>query len=249
MLPSGLSKVENPALREFIELCIRHDPEQRPEARQLLKNPFFETIRTGKMSCPGVDRAICERNCEDDAPDGGSSSDEATSTVVLPQAPRSEEGSMGAMANGGSHSHLPALSANGSPDRRPSPPPFGDAGSAAALAAAVAGWPSTDDLSTVAGERLSGRGPGSAAPLSVASDDGAEGHAERDFVVSCHAIEQSSKLSFQLKFVEPAGDGLGWVLGLQHSAPTVGCELTPRCAGDQACWLCCMERHFFSRGQ
>ena len=56
MLPSGLSKVANDETREFIELCISHDPELRPESRQLLKHAFFESIRTGKMSCPGVDK-------------------------------------------------------------------------------------------------------------------------------------------------------------------------------------------------
>ncbi|GAX85629.1 hypothetical protein CEUSTIGMA_g13044.t1 [Chlamydomonas eustigma] len=79
VLPGGLAKVENQALKEFIELCISHDPAQRPEARQLLKHSFFETIRSGKMSCPGVDKAICERNNEESASsssDGGVSGDE-----------------------------------------------------------------------------------------------------------------------------------------------------------------------------
>lgn len=57
VLPAGLSKIENASVREFVELCICHDTEQRPESRQLLKHPFFESIRTGKMSCPGVDKA------------------------------------------------------------------------------------------------------------------------------------------------------------------------------------------------
>lgn len=52
--PAGLAKVHSPELREFIELCIQHDPDKRPEARQLLKSPFFDSIRTGKMSCPGL---------------------------------------------------------------------------------------------------------------------------------------------------------------------------------------------------
>lgn len=56
VLPSGLDKVENQELRDFIELCISHDPELRPHSRQLLKHTFFESIRSGKMSCPGVDK-------------------------------------------------------------------------------------------------------------------------------------------------------------------------------------------------
>eukprot|EP00967_Tisochrysis_lutea_P018595 scaffold21067_cov18-Tisochrysis_lutea.AAC.2 len=51
--PAGLEAVQNQELRQFIELCIQHDAEARPEARQLLKSPFFESIRTGRLSCPG----------------------------------------------------------------------------------------------------------------------------------------------------------------------------------------------------
>eukprot|EP00201_Polytomella_parva_P011243 CAMPEP_0175061828 /NCGR_PEP_ID=MMETSP0052_2-20121109/13808_1 /TAXON_ID=51329 ORGANISM="Polytomella parva, Strain SAG 63-3" /NCGR_SAMPLE_ID=MMETSP0052_2 /ASSEMBLY_ACC=CAM_ASM_000194 /LENGTH=793 /DNA_ID=CAMNT_0016327739 /DNA_START=103 /DNA_END=2481 /DNA_ORIENTATION=- len=43
--PAGLTKVENKELREFIEVCIQHDSNQRPLARQLLKHAFFESIR------------------------------------------------------------------------------------------------------------------------------------------------------------------------------------------------------------
>jgi serine/threonine protein kinase len=54
VLPEGLEKVADAELRPFIELCIMHDPEQRPESRVLLKHPFFESIRTGRINCPGV---------------------------------------------------------------------------------------------------------------------------------------------------------------------------------------------------
>ena len=49
--PAGLQSVQNQELREFIELCIQQDAERRPEARQLLKSPFFESIRTGRLRC------------------------------------------------------------------------------------------------------------------------------------------------------------------------------------------------------
>ncbi|EFJ40151.1 hypothetical protein VOLCADRAFT_78105, partial [Volvox carteri f. nagariensis] len=58
--PSGLAKVQNTELREFIELCIQHDPNQRPEARQLLKHPFFESIRA-QLSCGGTDKVPVDR--------------------------------------------------------------------------------------------------------------------------------------------------------------------------------------------
>ena len=44
-LPEGLKAVEDAELREFIELCICHTPEKRPDVRRLLKHVFFEDIR------------------------------------------------------------------------------------------------------------------------------------------------------------------------------------------------------------
>ncbi|PNH04167.1 putative serine/threonine-protein kinase [Tetrabaena socialis] len=55
ILPGGVSKVQNTELREFMELCIQHDPNQRPEARQLLKHPFFESLRA-QLSCGGNEK-------------------------------------------------------------------------------------------------------------------------------------------------------------------------------------------------
>lgn len=42
--PAALQQVTG-ELREMIELCIAHDPTRRPEARQLVKHPFFDSIR------------------------------------------------------------------------------------------------------------------------------------------------------------------------------------------------------------
>jgi hypothetical protein len=44
-LPEGLKLVEDEELREFIELCISHAPNARPDTRRLLKHSFFEDIR------------------------------------------------------------------------------------------------------------------------------------------------------------------------------------------------------------
>lgn len=52
--------MEGQNLREFIQVCIQHDPNQRPEARQLLKHPFFESIRA-QLSCGGMDRVPVDR--------------------------------------------------------------------------------------------------------------------------------------------------------------------------------------------
>lgn len=43
--PDGLKLVEDDELREFIELCISHLPDARPDTRRLLKHSFFEDIR------------------------------------------------------------------------------------------------------------------------------------------------------------------------------------------------------------
>lgn len=62
--PGGIEKVKSQALREFIQLCIAHNPANRPDTRQLLKHPFFESIRTGKVQ---VERsaALVERPSEE----------------------------------------------------------------------------------------------------------------------------------------------------------------------------------------
>lgn len=44
-MPESLNKVRTKELNEFIVLCIAHDPKERPEARKLLKHPFFDRIR------------------------------------------------------------------------------------------------------------------------------------------------------------------------------------------------------------
>jgi len=43
--PQGLAKIQDDELREFVQLCIQPNAAQRPEARQLLKHPFFDCIR------------------------------------------------------------------------------------------------------------------------------------------------------------------------------------------------------------
>lgn len=43
--PQALQRVMSEQLRAVIELCIAHDPKQRPEARDLLKHPFFAQLR------------------------------------------------------------------------------------------------------------------------------------------------------------------------------------------------------------
>lgn len=79
VLPEGLEKVKNEELREFIRLCIGHDPNQRPEARQLLKHVFFNSIRNGKLSCPGVvvrDRSVEDGSRSPTVSDGSEASEE-----------------------------------------------------------------------------------------------------------------------------------------------------------------------------
>ncbi|EFJ40152.1 hypothetical protein VOLCADRAFT_69922, partial [Volvox carteri f. nagariensis] len=40
--PASVDKLTSTELRDFVMLCLCHDPSRRPEARQLLKHPFFE---------------------------------------------------------------------------------------------------------------------------------------------------------------------------------------------------------------
>lgn len=42
--PAGLGKVASRELAEFIAVCIR-PKEERPRSRQLLKHPYFDSIR------------------------------------------------------------------------------------------------------------------------------------------------------------------------------------------------------------
>lgn len=108
--PAGLAKVQQQDLREFIQLCINHDPEARPEARQLLKSPYFESIRTGKLSCPGVDRNIVERNlmeCEESrTPTGSSEGSHASDDELAPsrsgELPAQQQQQQGGSAGAGS---------------------------------------------------------------------------------------------------------------------------------------------------
>uniref|UniRef100_A0A061SAT0 non-specific serine/threonine protein kinase n=1 Tax=Tetraselmis sp. GSL018 TaxID=582737 RepID=A0A061SAT0_9CHLO len=42
--PGQLAKVESPALKEFIEVCIVRDPQRRPTAAKLLRHPFLHGV-------------------------------------------------------------------------------------------------------------------------------------------------------------------------------------------------------------
>lgn len=51
--PASLKKIEDRECQEFIELCVNHFHERRPQARQLVKHSFFDDIRNdGKRSGP-----------------------------------------------------------------------------------------------------------------------------------------------------------------------------------------------------
>eukprot|EP00803_Ostreobium_quekettii_P011165 evm.model.scf_1706.3 EVM.evm.TU.scf_1706.3 scf_1706:24551-29573(-) len=47
--PAALARIEETEVRDFIELCISHDHRYRPSARELLKNPFFDSLRAQGM--------------------------------------------------------------------------------------------------------------------------------------------------------------------------------------------------------
>eukprot|EP00803_Ostreobium_quekettii_P008890 evm.model.scf_1961.2 EVM.evm.TU.scf_1961.2 scf_1961:21805-28567(-) len=44
-LPQALFKVDDLDARDLIEMCISHDPEERPESKHLLGHPFFDSLQ------------------------------------------------------------------------------------------------------------------------------------------------------------------------------------------------------------
>ncbi len=50
--PQGLNKVQSPELRELIAKCIEHDPSKRKNVFQLVKDPFFDSVRNAANNMP-----------------------------------------------------------------------------------------------------------------------------------------------------------------------------------------------------
>eukprot|EP00195_Chlamydomonas_chlamydogama_P016141 CAMPEP_0202892554 /NCGR_PEP_ID=MMETSP1392-20130828/2268_1 /ASSEMBLY_ACC=CAM_ASM_000868 /TAXON_ID=225041 /ORGANISM="Chlamydomonas chlamydogama, Strain SAG 11-48b" /LENGTH=667 /DNA_ID=CAMNT_0049576551 /DNA_START=413 /DNA_END=2416 /DNA_ORIENTATION=- len=190
VLPVGLGKVQNQELREFVELCIRHDPDARPEARQLLKHSYFESIRNGKLSCPGVDRAICERNAEDD----GSRSPTGTTEGSI----SSDEADAMGHHEADHMSGPPALQRTASVQF-----PGMMNGTPAVGSAAGSHYDGASDHSSMTAEASSLQA-GHHHDHLVHFNDHHNDHHDREFHVDCKRVEET-KLSFQLRFVEPEG--------------------------------------------
>lgn len=67
--PQSLSKVVDKETREFIELCISHDHEDRPSARKLVKHKFFDCLRLANLAKqPHVRPMPPELSLEEDHP-------------------------------------------------------------------------------------------------------------------------------------------------------------------------------------
>ncbi|KAG2448512.1 hypothetical protein HYH02_006403 [Chlamydomonas schloesseri] len=83
-LPATVEKLASAELRDFVTLCIKHDPATRPEARQLLKHPFFESCRAAAAAAaPGA---------------GGSSGGSAPRLMISPSMSLSNPGTEAAAA-------------------------------------------------------------------------------------------------------------------------------------------------------
>jgi hypothetical protein len=96
--PEGLDKVPRSELRDFIEVCINHDADARPEARQLLKHPFFDSVRACKGAANGAggpERPLVAAS----SGDSGRQSEELLSADALSRS-GSETSSGGASATG-----------------------------------------------------------------------------------------------------------------------------------------------------
>jgi len=51
--PLSLQRVQDEGLRRLVQLCTSYDPKDRPEARVLLKHPFFENLRQVEFCTSG----------------------------------------------------------------------------------------------------------------------------------------------------------------------------------------------------
>lgn len=114
--PDGLKLIEDDELRDFIQLCISHYPEARPDTRKLLKHSFFE-------ECRGKCGDARERSFSELPPEHLAAAAAAPPPVPrpsshdLPAAPVSA-----AVLNGTAAAHVPAAQASASTATVAAPP-------------------------------------------------------------------------------------------------------------------------------
>jgi WNK lysine deficient protein kinase len=97
--PVGLDKVAHQELQDFIKLCIGHNSDARPEARQLLKHPFFDSVRAGK-ACAAPERPLALPEPAG-APGGPPVAGRASEDLATPSRPASSCGTEGGGGGGG----------------------------------------------------------------------------------------------------------------------------------------------------
>ena len=210
--PAGLEKVKTSELRDFISLCIAHDPRQRPEARQLLKNSFFDSIRLNKpASVPHLPERLSgelQERSRTPSSSGDSESDECPS----PKSHATQLINLAEMEQLSKQEDMAEQQAIAAAE--------GAGGAAAAVGNGVEGVQvqvlanggGSAQLQSAAGARGSipsglengyGASPGGGEGL----EDELEDDGDRDLCVNCQESEEN-KLSFQLKFTEPEGECL-----------------------------------------
>jgi len=67
-LPQALFKVNDLDARDLIEMCISHDPEERPESKHLLGHPFFDSLQghsESSLNTVGASLTMCSKTGED----------------------------------------------------------------------------------------------------------------------------------------------------------------------------------------
>jgi hypothetical protein len=215
--PAGIDKIKNDGLKEFIRLCIAHDPRQRPEARQLLKHQFFDSIRMNKpASVPHLPERLSgelQERSRTPSSSGDSESDEcpspkshATQLINLAemeqlskQEDMAEQLATAAAAEGGAAAVATSSAA-----------PLGNGVDGVHVQVLANGGGSAQLQSyesAGAGQHniVSGvqANPGGEEVL----EDELEDDGDRDLCVNCQESEEN-KLSFQLKFTEPEGECL-----------------------------------------
>lgn len=211
--PAGLNNVKTPELRQFIELCIDHDSQKRPEARQLLKHPFFDSIRPCIKPNLGLGDKVLS----------GSSLSTATSapaSTTMPSPPTSVPAAAPSAPVSAPASASSALSSPAASDTHP-PPDY--------LSPRQPSNPMPRQESEGADDRLSTSGSDASGETVLHEDvepdiveeeegEGEEGEGEeggeeddevqeqREFAVKGKRDpEDPSKLTFQLRFNEPEG--------------------------------------------
>lgn len=187
--PAGLDKVCNQELKDFIIMCIGHDPQERPEARQLLKHSFFDSIRNGIARVS--ERVNVTPLCfEEVSPPEGEESEGDSNDIPSPKSHATQLINV---------EEVKARALSREDSDEDSDPYLEEPGQNAVGVMVDDDDYEEDDYSGSPSDHGSYLGPDE-------EDDGfyADDHGDREFLVNCQQADDH-KLSFSLRFTEPEG--------------------------------------------